>query len=60
MKYIIYLFLLLKINLLFYFYCIFYKFALSEVSIIREFNLLKRGNANLLVPLSDVLSAEAT
>ena len=50
MKYIIYLFL----------FFIFYKCTLSEVSIIREVNLLNKGNANLFVPISDVLSAEAT
>ena len=44
MKFIIYLF----------FIIIFYKFTLSEVSIIREVNLLNKGNANLFVPISDV------
>ena len=45
---------------LFIFIFIFYKFTLSEVSINREVNLLNKRNANLLVPMSDVLSAEAT
>ena len=53
-KYIIYLY-----NL-FIIFIIFYKFTLSEVSIIREIILLNKDNANLFVPMSDVLSSDAT
>ena len=45
---------------MFIFTFIFYKFTLSEVSIIREVNLLNKGNANIFVPMSDALSAETT
>ena len=37
-----------------------YRFARRALSMIREVNLLNNGNANLLVPKSEVLSAEAT
>ena len=37
-----------------------YKFTRRVLSMMREFNLLNNGNANLLVPKSRVLSAEAT
>ena len=37
-----------------------YRFTRSVLSMIREVNLLNNGNANLLVPKSEVLSAEAT
>ena len=37
-----------------------YKFNRRVLSMMREVNLLNNGNANLLVPNSEVLSAEAT
>ena len=37
-----------------------YKFTLSDLSMMREVNLWNRGNANLFVPKSEVLSEEAT
>ena len=37
-----------------------YKCTRRVLSMIREVNLLNNGNANLLVPKSEVLSAEAT
>ena len=37
-----------------------YRLRRRDLSIIREVNLLNNGNANLLVPKSEVLSAEAT
>ena len=37
-----------------------YKFTRRVLSMIREVNLLNNGNANRLVPKSEVLSADAT
>ena len=37
-----------------------YKFNRRVLSMMREINLLNNGNANLLAPKSEVLSAEAT
>ena len=37
-----------------------YKFTRRVLSMMREVNLLNNGNASLLVPKSEVLSAEAT
>ena len=37
-----------------------YRFTRRVLSMIREVNLLNNGNANLLVPKSEGLSAEAT
>ena len=37
-----------------------YKFTRRALSMMREVNLLNNGNANLLVPKSEMLSAEAT
>ena len=41
-------------------FILFYKFTLSDLSMMREVNLLNSSNANLFVPKSEVLSAEAT
>ena len=37
-----------------------YRLRRRDLSLIREVNLLNNGNANLLVPKSEVLSADAT
>ena len=37
-----------------------YKFNRRVLSMMREVNLFNNGNANLLAPKSEVLSAEAT
>ena len=44
----------------FIYFILYYKFTLSDLSMMREVNLLNRGNANLFVPKSEVLSTEAT
>ena len=37
-----------------------YKFTRRVLSMMRDINLLNNGNASLLIPKSEVLSAEAT